>query len=328
VTNDRYPAPQWPGETNGPGSSVFGPPTAPQPEQRHAYLPPPAYPGNEPTYRPEPTHRQPAYPQTPSYPPTPSYPDPTRPQPRLPDGGRPPGRSQPPGGGPGRLPRERPREDRDGRAGRGGGGRDRGPGRDFPLGAGAFLGFTGLVCFLLALLVLPWFEAGGQEVTLANMREAFTLPATDPSTLPGATDQSTTTVAEARALPSPDQIQDAVENEVRDAATEAAASAIDTGKARYLELYTETLWLVLAIAVSLAVVFSTILSPRSFALSLLLGFRRLSGFVTILAGIVHGAALWIIFEGTGAPTPAFGVWLGVGGLAAVFVGCIVGPKKR
>jgi hypothetical protein len=327
VTNDRYPAPQWPGETNGPGSSVFGTPTAPQQEEPHAYLPPPT----EPTYRPEPTYRQPTYPQTPSYPPTPSYPDPTRPQPRLPDGGRPPGRSQPAGGGaPGRLPRERPRDDRDSRDGRDGrgGGRDRGPGRGFPLGAGAFLGFTGLVCFLLSLLVLPWFEVGGQEVTLADIREAFTLPATDPSTLPGAADQTTTTVAGTPALPSPDQIQDAVEAEVRDAATEAAASAIDTGKARYLELYTETLWLVLAIAVGLAALFSTVLSPRSFALSLLLGFRRLSGFVTILAGIVHGAALWIIFHGDGAPTPAFGVWLGVGGLAAVFLGCIVGPKKR
>jgi hypothetical protein len=264
----------------------------------------------------------PHQPPAPSYP-APPYPDPTRPQPRLPDGGR-----------PARRPRERPdrqgydrrSDERDGRGERGG--RDRGSGRGFPLGAGAFFGIAGLICFLLALLVLPWFDAAGQEVTLADIREAFTVPATDPDTLPGAgADQTTTTVAGAPALPSPDEIQDAVEQEVRDAAAGAAASAIDTGKARYLEIYTETLYLVVAIAVGLAVVFSTILSPRSFALSLLLGFRRLSGFVTILAGIVHGAALWVIFSGSGAPDPALGVWLGVGGLAAVFLGCILGPKR-
>ena len=105
------------------------------------------------------------------------------------------------------------------------------------------------------------------------------------------------------------------------------AGAIDSGKSRYLELYTDVLWLVLAGAVALAVLFSTILSPRSFALSLLLGFRRLSGAVTVLAGMAHGAALWIVFTGAGAPTPAPGVWVGVGGLAAVLLACIVGPKK-
>jgi hypothetical protein len=189
---------------------------------------------------------------------------------------------------------------------------------------------VGLAGFLLSLLVLPWFEAGGQEVTLADIRESFELPATDPDSLPGAASQgdpATTTVPGAPAVPAPDEIQDAAEARVRDAAAQAAASAIDTGKARYLELYTETLWLVLAVAVSLAVLFSTILSPRSFALSLLLGFRRLSGFVTILAGIVHGAALWVVFAGSGTPDPAFGIWLGVGGLAAVFLACVIGPKR-
>jgi hypothetical protein len=46
----------------------------------------------------------------------------------------------------------------------------------------------------------------------------------------------------------------------------------------------------------------------------------------VLAGLAHGAALWIVFTGDGAPTPERGVWLGVGGLAAVLLGCIIGPR--
>jgi hypothetical protein len=326
-TNNRYPEPHWPGETNGPGSSVFDRSTAPEHPQtphypdQHGYLPPPAYPPTAPQQPP------PADPYADPYPG--GYPDPTRPQPRLPDGRR------PSGGYPGQAPArraERPRHDGygepdRGRRGRGGGaGGGGGGGRGFPLGAGFLFGASGLACFLLALLVLPWFEVGDQDVKLADMREAFTLPTTDPDTLPGANADQSTTTAPSGGIPTPDQAQDAVESAVRNAAADAAASAIDTGKARYLELYTKTLWLVIAIAVSLAVLFSTILSPKSTALSLLLGFRRLSGLVTVLAGAVHGAALWVVFSGDG-PTPAFGVWLGVGGLAAVLLGCILGPKR-
>jgi hypothetical protein len=270
----------------------------------------------------------PQYPTAPQYPPEP-YPEPTRPQPRLPDHGPPPGRSYPPD--PGRARRSRGRDDRqgfdrshddpgrDGSRGRGGRERGAGAGRGFPLGAGFLIGASGLACFLLALLVLPWFEAGGQEVTLADIRESFTLAATDPESLPGAESG-----ADAGATSDPAEV---VEGQARDIGAQMAASAIDSGRARYLELYTETLWLVLAIGVGLSVLFSTILTPKSSVLSLLLGFRRLSGLVTILAGLVHGAALWVVFTGTGAPDPAFGVWLGLCGLGAVLLGCILGPKR-
>jgi hypothetical protein len=194
------------------------------------------------------------------------------------------------------------------------------------VGAGVLVGVAGLICFLLGLLVLPWFSAGGQDVTLSDIRTAFTIPETDPADLPGAsTDQSPSTAPDG--IPSPDELDDAVEQQVRETAAEAAATVIDTGKARYLELYADVGWIVVAAAVALAVVFSTILAPRSWALSLLLGFRRLSGLVTLLAGAVHGAALWVVFTGDGAPGPAFGVWLGLAGLAAVLVGCILGPKR-
>ena len=111
-----------------------------------------------------------------------------------------------------------------------------------------------------------------------------------------------------------------------DSLLQVVASALDEGKARYLELYTGTLWMVVAGAAVLAVVFSTVLSPRSFALSLLLGFRRLAGAVTVLGAVAHGAALWVVFSGEGAPSPAWGVWLGVGGLAGVLLASIIGPK--
>ena len=318
ITNDRYPQPHWPGETDGPGSSVFEP-TAPTPVApstprypgapgRQAHIPPPT-PPTAPQY--------PQYPPTaPQYPPEP-YPEPTRPQPRMPDRGAPLGRPRR-----GRDDRTPPRQDRpyDDRGRDGGRDRDRGRGgggRGFPLGAGFLFGASGLACFLLALLVLPWFEVGGREVTLADIRQSFSVAATDPDTLPGADGGSA----------APETPTDVVEDQARDVGAQLAASAIDSGRARYLEIYTETLWLVLAVGVSLAVLFSTILSPRSTVLSLLLGFRRLSGLFTFLAILVHGAALWVVFNGTNAPDPAFGVWLGLGGLGAVFLGCILGPKR-
>jgi hypothetical protein len=185
-----------------------------------------------------------------------------------------------------------------------------------PFGAGALFGVAGLICFLLALVVLPWFRAGGQEVALSDLRSAFSVPETQPEDLPGANDEEASPTG-ADGVPSPDEVRETVEDEVRDAAAEAAANAIDTGKTRYLELYVERLWIFAAIAVAVAV-----------ASALLLGFRRLAAFVTLLAGGVHAAALWVVFTGDGAPDPAFGVWLGLGGLAAVFVGCLLGPKRR
>ncbi len=190
-------------------------------------------------------------------------------------------------------------------------------------GLGALLGVAGLACFLAALLVLPWFEVAGQGVTLADIRSSFTIAETDPDDL-GLDTGTPTTLPEG--IPTPEEISEAVEAEVRDQAAEAAADAIDTGRARYLKLYTRTLWLPVAIGVTLAVLFSTILAPKSAALSLLLGLRRLAGLVVILAAAAHGAALWVVFAGDGGPSPSMGVWLGIGGLAAVFAGCVVGPK--
>jgi hypothetical protein len=193
-----------------------------------------------------------------------------------------------------------------------------------PVGAGALIEAAGLVCFLLALMVLPWFQAEGEDVTLADLRTSFTIPETQPEDLVSGAGEDATG---SDGVTSPDEIDDAAAQAARDTAAEAAADTVDSGKARYLELYVERLWAGVAVALALSVLFSTILAPRSFALSLLLGFRRLSGLVIVLAGIAHGVALWVVFTGDGAPDPLFGIWLGVGGLAAMLVGCILGPKR-
>jgi hypothetical protein len=299
-----------------PATEVY--PQAPGPGGYHPRQPGQAQPGYG-----QPGYGAPQRSQAYASPPTQAY-APAPPQ-APPAGGRGPAghdRSRQSGAHPGTAQGRRP-------AGAGrdqGGGSSREGGSGLPVGLGALIGFAGLAAFLASLLVLPWFVDDGREVTLADIRSAFTVAQTDPDVLlPDGPEAPPPDLTEG--APSPDQVGAAVEQQAREAAAQAAASAIDSGRSRYLELYTDTLWLVLAGAVTLATVFSTILSPRSFALSLILGFRRLSGAVTVLAGMVHGAALWVVFTGTGAPDPATGVWIGVGGLVAVLVGCIVGPKK-
>lgn len=381
---DRRSPAEWADERVRSGSSVFGPPTCsqqpdawqqgayppPAPDERGwpAWQDPPAYRGRS-DWQPG-WHDQPAYPPGPGdtapyapgagdtapYPPVGWPPAPGTGPPRDPDGRPGPGSRRPGGGrgGTGRRPagrdprRERsPRDERSGRGGRRGDERSpRGAGGGLPLGAGALVGLAGLTCFVQGLAVLPWFVAGGQEATLADIRTAFSVAETDPdeplagpaaegdqqvgadqgggSPQDGAGGDLPVTVP---SVPSPDEVTATVEDAVRDEAARVAASAIDSGKARYLELYTDTLGMVAIGAAALAVVFSTILTPRSTVASLLLGIRSLAGLVVILAGAAHGVALWVVFSGAGAPSPAVGVWLGVGGLAGVFLACLLGPKR-
>jgi hypothetical protein len=213
------------------------------------------------------------------------------------------------GPGPGRRRRDRADRDR----------------RGFPLGFGALVGLAGLGCFLAALLVLPWFQVDGRDVGLEDIADGFALAETQPDdVVDGAGEEPP---VEGEGLPTPDEVVDTAEQEARDAAGAVAAEAIDSGRARYLDLYTDTLWMGVAGATAAAVLLSTILAPRSFALSLLLGFRTLAGLATVAAAGAHGVALWVVFSGSGAPDPAWPVWLGVGGLAGVLLGCIIGPKR-
>ena len=371
----RRPPDDWADERARHGSSVFGPPTGgqdPRTRDQGRYAPPTPGESDWPEWQdPSPyearTARQRGWQDTDAYPPGPATteafpPGPADTAPYPPVGwppssgyapprhdpqGRPGAPSRRAGGGqggagrrPGRDPRSEgsPRDERSGRGGRRGGG--------LPLGAGALVGVAGLACFVLGLAVLPWFEAGGHEATLADIRTAFTVAETDPDELlpdpadegvqqdpvdqggespqEGAGGDLPVTVP---SIPSPDDVTATVEDAVRDEAARTAASAIDSGKARYLELYTNTLWMAAIGAAALAVVFSTILTPRSTVGALLLGIRTLAGLAVIFAGAAHAVALWVVFSGAGAPSPAVGVWLGAAGLAGVLLACVLGPKR-
>jgi hypothetical protein len=215
---------------------------------------------------------------------------------------RPPARRRPDPGGYEREPR----------GGGGGGG--------LPFGLGALFGLAGFAAFVVGLLVLPWFEVGGEAVTLSDMRSAFTLAETDPETLlPDSGDTQPldpSTLDPTAGIPTQDEITDAIESQAREAAAEAAADAIDSGRSRYLEMYTDWIWIALVGAVGLATVLGS-----------LLGLRGLASTLVVLAGVAHGAALWVVFSGSGAPSPGIGVWVGVGGLLGVLAGIIAGPKR-
>lgn len=202
----------------------------------------------------------------------------------------------------------------------------RGGGLQSPVGFGALFGVVGLVLFVLSLTSLPWAKAGGQSMTLPDIKEAFAT-VEDSSGEPAPTTTVPTTLPGDGGIPTPGEVTDAVEDEVRDAATEAATRAVDSAKGTYLELYSTTIWMVAAVVLGLAVLFATVLAPKSFALGLILGFQRLGGTVTVLVAVLHGAALWVVFSGKPAPTPALGVYAGVAGLIFILVGCVLGPRK-
>jgi hypothetical protein len=203
--------------------------------------------------------------------------------------------------------------DREPRGGSSGGG---GGGGGLPFGFGALFGLAGFAAFVVALVVLPWFEVGGKEVTLSDMRTAFTLAETDPaSLLPDSGDTPPTSIDPSAGIPTQDQITDAIEGQAKEAAAQAAADAIDSGRSRYLEMYTGWIWIALIAAVGLATVLGSLLGMRGLASSLL-----------VPAAAAHGAALWVVFSGSGAPSPGIAVWVGAGGLLGILVGIIVGPK--
>lgn len=318
---DPYSQPQQPGYGASPG-------------QRYVPAPPRSRQGYD-TTAPQTQRYQPQYeqqqgypsqydqPQTQRYPQqyeqqTQGYPQQYDPYQQPQHEGYPPQHRQPQHQRPAQQRRSRPdperRRERDHRSGGG-----------FPLGLGALVGVVGLGCFLAALLVLPWFAVGSEDVGLSDLREGFTVAETDAAGLPGASPEEPS-VGEG-GVPTAGEVGEAVEDQARDAATEAAADTIDSGKSRYLEMYVDTLWVPVAVGVGLAVLFSTVLAPKSMALGMLLGFRRMAGAVTVLAALAHGAALWVVFTGSSADDPAFGVWLGIFGLVAVFVAGIIGPKR-
>ena len=162
------------------------------------------------------------------------------------------------------------------------------------------------------MIVLPWFEVGGEEVKLSDMRRAFTLAETDPESLLPDSGSETPPLDPTTSIPSPDEISDAIETEVRATAAQAAADAIDSGRSRYLELYTDIIWMVVAGAWGW---------PRSW--EPLLGLRGLAGSLVLLAAGAHGAALWVVFSGSGRPARGSGC----GWASAAWPACSSGPSS-
>ena len=177
-------------------------------------------------------------------------------------------------------------------------------------GAGAIVAIVGLVLFMLSLFALPWISEGGEDVTLSDIGKA--LDAAD------------------------------------DVATGPPTSA--DHKADYLQLYAQGLGIAVLVWLGAAVIFSTLVVPRSKGARAAVGFMlagvvglianiadeggkvgpRLSGaLVTLIGGAAHAYALSIVFvDPEPAPDPTFGVWLGLIGLAAIMTGCLLGTRSR
>ena len=183
----------------------------------------------------------------------------------------------------------------------------------------------GLVAFLAALVVLPWFTVAGEGVTLADILEAFTVAETDPADLvPGAGDTASTIPP--TPSPTPGAVTDAAEQQARGAAGDAAAAALDSASRATSSCTPTCCGLGVAGVVAVAAVVSTVAAPRSAALALLLGVGAPPVRSSSLAGIAHVAnAVGGVLGRRRAVRDR--VWLGLGGLVAVLAGCAIGPRN-
>jgi hypothetical protein len=226
-------------------------------------------------------------------------------------------------------------------------------------GFGLVLGLAGAIALVVSLTMLPWISEGGEDASFSDIREIYenvddltespltggagSTPA--PTTPPGSSlDPTATSVPPdgggslgqpvAPSIPTADEVADTAET---------------TGKNAYLEFYTKWGWIGVLVALSVAVLFTTLVVPSNKAGRMLTGFL-MAGFIglglnaaddeggvapkicgalaTLVAAGLHGAAIWALFSEDLAPDPAVGVWAGAGGLAIVFVGCIVGTRRE
>jgi hypothetical protein len=215
-------------------------------------------------------------------------------------------------------------------------------------GAGLVIGLIGALAVVLSLTTLPWVAEGGNEATFSDIRDFYEHsddlgPApVDPGTVdPG-------TVPPAGQLP-PDGSQIPAPPVSPEMAPTAAIQQAPSAENTYLEAYTSFGWIGVISGVCLAVLFATLLVPSSKAWRMVTGFLtasilglilnaadsdgtvgpRVSGAIAALvASVGHGVAIYSLFSEEFAPDPAVGVWVGVAGLAAVVVGCIMGTRSE
>jgi hypothetical protein len=149
--------------------------------------------------------------------------------------------------------------------------------------------------------------------------------------------------------PAPTVVPGAATATTLPAAAPAASGAMGTLGGDYIEAFTEWGWIAVLALTGVAVLFSTLIVPRSFGGRLLTGFlmaavigllvnaadregisapRVTGALVTILAGAGLAGALWQLFGEDAAPSPAWGVWVGVGGATAALLGCLLGTRRQ
>jgi hypothetical protein len=115
-----------------------------------------------------------------------------------------------------------------------------------------------------------------------------------------------------------------------------------------VQVYAQWFGMYVLATLIVAVVFSTLVVPRSKGMRSVVGFlaagwlglvanlvdrdgtvgpRVTAVVVAFVAGAVHGYVLYVLFlDPELAPDPAVGVWVGLGGLAAVAIGGIIGTR--
>ncbi|HET6954538.1 MAG TPA: hypothetical protein VFI47_29510, partial [Acidimicrobiales bacterium] len=211
-------------------------------------------------------------------------------------------------------------------------------------GIGLIVGLLGLLGIVLAHTSLPWISEDGVEVTFSDIRDAF---AGDGGGAPsGAT--PTVTVPEVSLPPGVTLPPGAPP--AGQVVTPPAAPAGSAGdELEYLERYAGWVWYVVLGLGLTAVLSGTLLVPRDRAARVATGFlaggllgavasladrdgevaHRVAGaFGAIGAGTLCGFAVADVFPDKGGPSPAAGVWAGIGGLLLVLLGCVLGTRTE
>lgn len=179
-------------------------------------------------------------------------------------------------------------------------------------GKGLAIGLAGILALLLSYFALPWISEGGQDVMFEDIRQAFH------------PEESSTATIDAG----------------------AASSDDDTDE---LEAYTDWGWTTVLYLSIAGVVFAAWLVPRDRVGRLVTGTLTIPclGWVNlfdregasaprVLSTLgaafvvleVVGNAYNIFWDGSGAPDPAIGAWLGVAGSIAVLVACVIGTERE
>jgi hypothetical protein len=228
---------------------------------------------------------------------------------------------------------------------------------------GLVVGLCGLAALLVSIFALPWITEGGEDVTFHDLRDIFNpdegaatgpgggllapsagsagsgldSPLT-PSPAPGGAPPTTYLV------PEPGQVPQTIP------VPETAYVPTSDERLKTLEEYTDWTWALVLYFTTVGVVFSTWLVPRERALRMITGFltgacvgllvnladkdgsnapRIVSTLAALYGAVVHLQALWYLFwDVEGSPSPSVGVWLGLAGLIAVVVACVMGTRRE